>query len=86
MVDMGAARMTPVTPNPAAIDLHEVALAELIEALARMVNRIIQHGKAEAQSALRDTLKKAENATIWIVKPLILRDSESAAPNFSVFP
>jgi hypothetical protein len=34
----------------------------------------------------RDTLKKAENATVWIVKPLILHDSESAAPNFSVFP
>jgi hypothetical protein len=34
----------------------------------------------------KDTLKKAENATVWIVKPLILRDSESAAPNFSVFP
>ena len=25
---------------------------ELVEALARMVNRVIQHGKAEAQSAL----------------------------------
>jgi transposase len=36
--------------------------------------------------AAKDTLKKAENATVWIVKPLILRDSESAAPNFSVFP
>ena len=39
--------MTPGTPDP-----HEVARAELIEALARMVNRVIQHGKAEAQSAL----------------------------------
>ena len=29
-----------------------MARAELIEALARMVNRVIQHGKAEAQSAL----------------------------------
>ena len=52
MVDMGAARMTPVSPNPAAVDPHEVARAELVEALARMVNRVIQHGKAEAQSAL----------------------------------
>jgi hypothetical protein len=25
---------------------------ELVESLARMVNRVIQHGKAEAQSAL----------------------------------
>jgi hypothetical protein len=47
-----AARMTPVTPNPSAIDPQEVARAELVEALARMVNRVIQHGKAEAQSAL----------------------------------
>jgi superoxide dismutase, Fe-Mn family len=39
-----------------------------------------------AVKRLKDTLKKAENATVWIVKPLILRDSESAAPNFSVFP
>jgi hypothetical protein len=34
------------------MDAFEVARAELIEALARMVNRVIQHGKAEAQSAL----------------------------------
>ena len=39
--------MTPGTPDP-----YEVARAELVEALARMVNRVIQHGKAEAQSAL----------------------------------
>ena len=44
--------MTPVTPNPAAVDPQEVARAELIEGLARMVNRVIQNGKAEAQSAL----------------------------------
>jgi hypothetical protein len=52
MVDMGAARMTPFTPNPAAIDPKVVARGELVEALARMVNRVIQHGKTEAQSAL----------------------------------
>ena len=39
--------MTPAAPDP-----FEVARAELVEALARMVNRVIQHGKAEAQSAL----------------------------------
>jgi len=44
--------MTPVTPAPAAVNPFEVARAELVEALARMVNRVIQHGKAEAQSAL----------------------------------
>ena len=44
--------MTPVTPNPAIVDPHEVARAELVEALARMVNHVIQHGKTEAQSAL----------------------------------
>jgi hypothetical protein len=49
---MAAARMTLITPDPAAVDPHEVARAELVEALARMVNRVIQHGKAEAQSAL----------------------------------
>jgi hypothetical protein len=52
MVAVGTARMTPVTPNPAAVDPKEVARAELIEALARMVNRVIQHGKAEVRSAL----------------------------------
>jgi hypothetical protein len=44
--------MTPVTPDPAAEDSREVARAELVEALARMVNRVIQHGKEEVQSAL----------------------------------
>ena len=40
---------------------------ELVEALARMVNRVIQHGKAEAQSALgsieeiRTTLAEVAN-------------------------
>jgi hypothetical protein len=67
MVDMGAARMTPVAPDPAAVDLFEVARMELVEALARMVNRVIQHGKAEAQSALgsieeiRTTLAEVAN-------------------------
>jgi methyl-accepting chemotaxis protein len=36
----------------AAMDPHEVARAELVEALARMVNRVIQHGKTEVQSAI----------------------------------
>jgi hypothetical protein len=49
---MGPARVSPFAPDPAAIDPHEVARAELVEGLARMVNRVIQHGKAEAQSAL----------------------------------
>jgi hypothetical protein len=59
--------MTPVSPNPAAVDPPEVARAELVEALARMVNRVIQHGKAEAQSALgsieeiRTTLAQVAN-------------------------
>ncbi len=34
------------------VDPFEVARAELVEALARIVNRVIQYGKAEAQSAL----------------------------------
>jgi hypothetical protein len=42
-----AARVTPVEP-----DQLEVLRAELVEALARMVNRVIQGGKAEAESAL----------------------------------
>ena len=67
MVDMGAARMTPVAPNPAAKDAFEVARAELVEGLARMVNRVIQYGKADALSSLsrieeiRITLAKVEN-------------------------
>ena len=44
--------MTSVTPDPAAVDPYEVARVELIEGLARMVNRVIERGKAEAQSAL----------------------------------
>ena len=67
MVDMGAARMTPIAPDPTAVDSFEVARVELVEALARMVNRVIQHGKAEAQSALgsieeiRTTLAEVAN-------------------------
>jgi hypothetical protein len=38
--------------TPAASDPSEVVRAELVEALAGMVNRVIQHGKADAQSAL----------------------------------
>ena len=59
--------MTPVAPDPAAADPFEVTRAELVEALARMVNRVIQHGKAEAQSALgsieeiRTTLAEVAN-------------------------
>jgi hypothetical protein len=52
VVAVAAARMTPVTPDRTAVNPFEVARAELVEALARMVNRVIQHGKAEAQSAL----------------------------------
>ena len=44
--------MTSVTPDPAAVYPQEVIRAELVEALARMVNRVIQNGKAEVQSAL----------------------------------
>ena len=47
MVAMGAARMTPTAPDPA-----EVVRAELVEALADLVSRVVQHGKADAQSAL----------------------------------
>jgi hypothetical protein len=50
---MAAARMTPVAPDPAAVDRFEVARAELVEEMARMVNRVIQHGTAEARIALR---------------------------------
>ena len=39
--------MTPAAPDPS-----EVVRAELVEALAGMVNRVIQHGKADVQSAL----------------------------------
>ena len=39
--------MTPVAPDPS-----EVVRAELVEALAGLVNRVIAHGKADAQSAL----------------------------------
>ncbi len=67
--------MTPVAPNPAAMEPFEVARAELIEALARMVNRVIQHGKAEAQSALgsikeiRTTLAGVANIDDFLADP-----------------
>ena len=38
--------------TPAAPDRSEVVRAELVEALAGLVNRVIEHGKADAQSAL----------------------------------
>ena len=40
----------------------------------------------EVQTSFRDTLKKSKNATVRRIKSLILRDPESAARNFSVFP
>jgi hypothetical protein len=52
MVALGVTRMIPNAPDLAALNPHEVVRAELVEALARMVNRVIQHGKAEVQSAL----------------------------------
>jgi hypothetical protein len=48
MVALETRRMTPAAP-----DRSEVVRAELVEALAGMVNRVIKHGKADAQSALR---------------------------------
>ena len=59
--------MTPVTPNPEAVDPHKVARAELVEALARMVNRVIQHGKAEAQSAL-DSIAEIRTTLAGVAK------------------
>ena len=44
MVALGAAAMT--------VDPLEVARVELVEGLARMVNRVICAGKAEVQAAL----------------------------------
>ena len=38
--------------SPMDLESFETLRAELVEALARMVNRVIGHGKAEAQSAL----------------------------------
>ena len=38
--------------TPVVLERFEVARAELVEALAGMVNRVIEHGKADAQSAL----------------------------------
>ena len=59
--------MTPVAPDPAAVDRFEVDRAELVEALARMVNRVIQHGKAEAQSAL-DSIAEIRTTLASITK------------------
>ena len=67
--------MTSAKPDPAAVDLSETVRAELIEALAGMVNRVIQHGKAEAQSALgnieeiRTTLAGVANIDDFLADP-----------------
>jgi hypothetical protein len=63
---MASSRMTPVAPNPEAVDPHEVARAELVEALARMVNRVIQHGKAEVQSTL-DSIEQIRTTLAEVV-------------------
>jgi hypothetical protein len=47
LVAVGAGEMTPAVPDPV-----EVARVELVEALARMVNRSIEDGKTSARSAL----------------------------------
>src|SRR3954454_6455743 len=40
-------------------------------------------GRPDLQSQAKDTLKKAENATVWRLKPLIFHAPESTARNFS---
>ena len=44
------------------------------------------HGVLIEGAVAKNTLKKAENATVIMTKPLIFHDLESAARNFSVFP
>jgi hypothetical protein len=44
--------MIPVTPDPAALDSFEVARAELVEALACIVNCAVEHGKPEARTTI----------------------------------
>ena len=67
--------MTPVTPARAALDSFEVARAELVEELACMVNRVIKHGKTEAQFALnsieeiRTTLAEVANIDDFLEDP-----------------
>jgi hypothetical protein len=43
-------------------------------------------GHLQGRICAKDTLKKAENATVGKTKLLIFHDLESAARNFSVFP
>ena len=56
-----------MAPDPAAADPFEVARVELVEALARMIICVIQHGRDEVQSALgsikeiRTTLAEVAN-------------------------
>ncbi len=44
--------LTPVASDPTAVDPFEVARAELVEALACMVNCAIEHDKTEARTAI----------------------------------
>jgi methyl-accepting chemotaxis protein len=61
-----------------ALDLSEVVRAEVVEALAGMVNRVIQHGKGEVQSAL-DSIEEIR-ATVAEVANIddFLEDLEAA--------
>ena len=67
------ARMTAVDSGA-----FEVLRVELVESLARMVNRVIQYGKAEAQSAL-DSIEEIR-ATVAEVANIddFLEDLEAA--------
>jgi len=61
--------------TPAARDPSEVVRAELVEALAGLVNRVIAHGTADAQSALghidvvRTTLAGVANIDDFLADP-----------------
>ena len=75
MVAMGTARMTPAAPDPA-----EVVRAELVEALADLVSRVVQHGKADAQSALcYIDVVRAVLAAAAMVAPELKTSSSTAA-------
>src|SRR4051794_24819273 len=52
---------------PAAPDSFEILRAELIEALARMVHRVIESGKGEAQAAI-EQLERIRTNLIEVIE------------------
>ena len=80
--DAGAGAWGGILPNIAA---NIVYRAMYLPPIPRTVG-ILEEMEGGRNNLSRDTLKKAENATVWTFKSLIFHPPESVARNFSVSP